>query len=76
MANEVPFIDLSRAMINAHAIGNPAKSCAPDLSPVLVAPPGPAEVLPKIAITGLVIPEPVNIVGTLNDFGSLKSCGL
>uniref|UniRef100_UPI0035D90CC2 hypothetical protein n=1 Tax=Halomonas piscis TaxID=3031727 RepID=UPI0035D90CC2 len=57
VANEAPFIDLSRAMLDAHAVGNLAESCALGLILMLAAPFGLAEVLPEIATAGLVIPD-------------------
>lgn len=43
--------------LDAHEVGNLAKSCALGLSLVLAAPLGLAEMLPEIATAGLVIPD-------------------
>lgn len=57
VADEKTIINLSRAMLDAHPVGNLAKPCALGLGPVFAAPLGLTEMSPEVATLSLVIPD-------------------
>ncbi len=57
MPDEAAFLDLRRAMLDAHAMGDPAKSCAFGPGTAFAVPPGLTKVPPQAATPGLVIPD-------------------